>query len=64
MPQSHRTTRQISRETGISQPAVVTIIHEELRLKCLKRRRAQELTTRNAELRLELFKKILSGGQD
>jgi len=36
-PQTHRSTRQISRETGISQPTVVRIIHEDLKLKCLKK---------------------------
>ena len=35
-PQTHRSTRQISRETGISQRTVVRIIHEDLKLKCLK----------------------------
>ena len=33
-PQTHRSTRQISRETGISQPTVFRIIHEDLKLKC------------------------------
>ena len=36
-PQTHRSTRQISRETGISQRTVVRIIHEDLKLKCLKK---------------------------
>jgi hypothetical protein len=58
-PQTHRTTRQIARETGISQPTVVRIIHEDLKLKCLKKRRAQQLTTRNADSCLERCKKLL-----
>jgi len=43
-PKSHRTTRQISRETGIHHSSVYRIVHQNLRLKCLKKRHAQELT--------------------
>ena len=32
-PQTHRTTRQIARETGIHRSSVVRIIRDELRLK-------------------------------
>jgi len=39
-PQTHRSTRQIAREMRISQSSVVRIIHRDLDLKCLKRRRA------------------------
>lgn len=46
-PQTHRTTRQIARETGIHRSSVVRIIRDELRLKCVKKRRAQELTEAN-----------------
>ena len=35
-PQTHRTTRQIARETGIHRSSVVRIIRDELRLKCVK----------------------------
>ena len=42
-PQTHRSTRQISRETGISQPTVVRIIHEDLKLKCLKKQTLVQL---------------------
>lgn len=58
-PQTHRTTRQIARETGISQPTVVRIIHEDLKLKCLKKRRAQQLTKSNADSRLQRCTKLL-----
>ena len=45
-PQTHRSTLQVSRETGLTQSSVVRIIHRDLGLKfpkCLKSRRAQEL---------------------
>ena len=58
-PRSHRTTRQIRRETGISQTSVMRIIHEDLQLKCLKRRRAQELTAANRLARLSRSKQLL-----
>jgi len=58
-PRSHRTTRQIRRETGISQTSVMRIIHVDLQLKCLKRRRAQELTTANRLARLSRSKQLL-----
>ena len=37
-PQTHRTTRQIERETGASRRTVGRIIHEDVHLKCLKKR--------------------------
>ena len=40
----HQTTRQIARETGIHHLPVYSIIHQDFKLKCLKKRRAQELT--------------------
>ena len=50
-PKSHRTTRQISRETGIHHSSVYRIVHQNLRLKFLKKRHAQELTVANCALR-------------
>ena len=44
VPQTHRTARQIAREMGIQHSLVVQIIRDELRLKCVKKRHAQELT--------------------
>ena len=57
---SHRTTRQIARETGIHYSSVVRIIRDELRLKCVKKRHAQELTEVNCITRLSRAKKLLS----
>jgi len=56
-PRSHRTTRQIRRETNISQTTVMHIIHDDLQLKCLKKRRAQELTAVN-RLSKQLLRKF------
>ena len=50
-PQSHRTTRQIFRETGIPRSSVSRIVHKDLRLKCLIKRRAQELSIANRDAR-------------
>jgi len=61
-PQTHRTVREISRETDIHRWSVSQIICKDLYLKCFKRRRAQELTDANcaarmkrAELLLQMF---------
>ena len=43
-PQTHLSTRQISRETGIHHSSVHRIIRRDLGLKCLKKWQAQELT--------------------
>ena len=51
-PNTHRSVRAIVRETGIRQSSVFRIIHNDLRLKCLKKRRAQELTKSNRANRL------------
>ena len=58
-PQTHRTIRQIARETGINKASVANIIHEDLKLKCLKKRRSQQLTTANEESRLKRCKQLL-----
>lgn len=58
-PQTHRTTRQIARETGMSQRTVGRIIRDDLQLKCLKKRRAQQLSTCNTDSRLERCKQLL-----
>jgi transposase len=59
-PQTHRSTREIARETGLSQSSVVRIIHRDLALKCFKKRRAQELTEANQATRLTRSKMLLS----
>ena len=58
--QTHRTTRQIARETGIHRSSVVRIIRDEIRLLCVKKRHAQELTEANCITRLSHAKKLLS----
>ena len=59
-PQTHRSTRQISREIGLSQSSVVRIIHRDLTLKCFKKRRAQELTDANRTTRLIRSRQLLA----
>jgi hypothetical protein len=58
-PRTHKTTRQIARELAISQRSVRRIIHEDLQLKCLKKRRAQKLTAKNCEMRLNRSRQLL-----
>ena len=43
-PHSHRTVREISREARIHRSSVSRVIHKDLRLKCCKKRRAEQLT--------------------
>ena len=59
LPQTHRTQRQISRETTLSRSSVRRIIKADLHLKCLKKRRAQELTADNKQARLERSRRLL-----
>jgi len=47
-PNTHRSVREISRETGIRQSSVFRIVHNHFGLKCLKKRRARELTESTA----------------
>jgi len=49
-PKSHRTTRQISRETGIHHSLLQRVVRQHLKFKCLKKRRAQELIVANCAL--------------
>ena len=58
-PQTHRTQRQISREINLSRSSVRRIIKADLHLKCLKKRRAQELTAANKQARLERSRRLL-----
>lgn len=58
-PGTHRTTRQIANEAGISQTSVRRIIHKELALKCFKKKQAQELTDANKLTRLTRAKQLL-----
>ena len=56
---THRSTRQIARETGVSQSSVVRIVHKDLSLKCFKRRRAKELRASNRLARLVRLQQLL-----
>jgi len=58
-PQTHRSVREISRETGINQSSMSRIICKDLRLKCFTRRRAQELTDVNCAAHMKRAKLLL-----
>ena len=58
-PNTHRTQRQIARQTGISLTSVHRIINSDLRLKCLKKRSAHELTEANKIARRDHCRKLL-----
>src|ERR1043165_9602570 len=58
-PSTHRSTRQIARETGIAGTSVWRIIHKDLRLTCCKKKRVQELTEANKITRLVRAKQLL-----
>jgi len=57
-PKTHRSTRQIARETGVHHSSVYRIVRQDLKLKCLKKHRAQELTAANCTSRLIRAKKV------
>ena len=59
-PQTHHSMRQISREIGIHQSSMFHITHEDLGLKCLKKRQTQELTQVNRAVRMQCAKKLLA----
>jgi len=63
-PKTHRSTRQISHETGIHCSSAHRIIHCDLQLKCLKRRRAQQLSEANRIARLTRCKQLLKRYDD
>jgi DNA-binding Lrp family transcriptional regulator len=58
-PGTHRSQREIARETGMSAATVHRIVHKDLGLKCLKKKRAQELTNANKLTRLVRAKQLL-----
>ena len=58
-PKTHKSTRQIARETGIHHSSVYHIVRQDLQLKCLKKRRAQQLTAANCTSRLIRAQKLL-----
>ena len=43
----YQITHQNARKTGILHPSVYSMIHQDLQLKCWKKRRAQELAMAN-----------------
>jgi len=56
---THKTVREVSRETGIHRSSVSQIICKDLRLKCFKRHRAHELTDSNCAARMKHAKQLL-----
>jgi hypothetical protein len=58
-PRTHRTVRQIARESGIHRSSVHRIVKKELQLKCLKKTNAQELTAANKQARLTRARQLL-----
>ena len=58
-PQTHKSTRQISRLTGINRSSVIRIVHTDLKLKCIKKCRVQELTAANCTTRRRLAQQLL-----
>ena len=59
VPKTHRSPHQIARETDIHHSSVYRIVLKDLRLRCLKKRRTQELTASNRDARLTRAKKML-----
>jgi len=39
-PRTHKSTREIAKETGVSQTSIRRIIHKDLQLKCFRRKQA------------------------
>ena len=57
-PGSHRTVRQIAQEIEIPKSTVFDIIHKDLKLKCFKKKSAQDLTEANKLSRLMCAKQL------
>jgi len=58
-PCTHRTVRQISRESGIHQSSVHRSMKTGLKLKCLKKTDAQALTAANKQSRMTRARQLL-----
>ena len=58
-PRTHRTVRQIARESGIHRSSVHRIVKADLQLKCLKKSNAQELTAANKQATITRARQIL-----
>jgi len=53
VPGTHRSVREITRKTGIPKSSVVRIIHCDIKLQCVKKKLAQQLTAANQMNRVE-----------
>ena len=58
-PGTHRSIRQVASETGIPTKSVRRIVHKDLKLKCFKKKKAQDLTEANKIKRLVCVKQLL-----
>ena len=58
-PGTHRSLNEIAREIKVSRSTVRNIVHNDLNLKCLKKKRAQQLTEANQLTRLVRAKQLL-----
>src|SRR6476619_1692728 len=58
-PGTHRSLNEIAREIKVSRSTVRNIVHNDLNLKCLKKKRAQQLTEANQLTRLVRAKQPL-----
>jgi len=58
-PRTHRTVRQIARESGISRLSVHRIIKTDLQLKCLRKSNAQALTSANNQARMTRARQLM-----
>jgi len=58
-PCTHRTVRQITRESGIPRSSVHHIIKTDLQLKCLKKSNAQALTSANKQARMTWVRQLM-----
>ena len=56
---THRSIRQVARETGIPTTSVHRIVHKDLKLQCFKKKRTQELTEANKIKRLVCVQQLL-----
>src|SRR6218665_3895899 len=59
LPQTHCTQRQIALEVGIFKHTVNRIVKKDLRLICMKKHRAHELTVANKQARLDRSRLLL-----
>lgn len=58
-PGTHRSLNEIAREIEVSRSTVRNIVHNDLKLKCLKKKQAQELTEANKLTRFVRAKQLL-----